>query len=160
VSEHENLLVKRTDWSYTPGVFPNHAEAMSYLHQITQSWCCCITYLTQQKHTRAAQFIPRLLSAFPIAIRTCERKITRESLFRDNLYNTNRSKTKMAKQIANPNLPAPPSGKYPAKSHARRVAKWLAENGGPKEGVIYLEGQALREHEVCMIGVVDGEFQC
>jgi Xaa-Pro dipeptidase len=54
----------------------------------------------------------------------------------------------MAKQIANPNLPAPPSGKYPAKSHARRVAKWLAENGGPKEGVIYLEGQALREHEV------------
>jgi Xaa-Pro dipeptidase len=54
----------------------------------------------------------------------------------------------MAKQIANPNLPAPPSGKYPAKSHSRRVAKWLAENGGPKEGVIYLEGQALREHEV------------
>ena len=55
----------------------------------------------------------------------------------------------MAKQISNPDLPAPPSGKYPAKSHARRVAKWLAENGGPKEGVIYLEGQALREHEVC-----------
>jgi Xaa-Pro dipeptidase len=54
----------------------------------------------------------------------------------------------MAKQIANPSLPAPPSGKYPAKSHSRRVAKWLAENGGPKEGVIYLEGQALREHEV------------
>ena len=54
----------------------------------------------------------------------------------------------MAKQIANPDLPAPPSGKYPAKSHSRRVAKWLAENGGPKEGVIYLEGQALREHEV------------
>jgi len=55
---------------------------------------------------------------------------------------------KMAKQIANPDLPAPPSGKYPAKSHCRRVAKWLAENGGPEEGVIYLEGQALREHEV------------
>jgi hypothetical protein len=55
---------------------------------------------------------------------------------------------KMAKQIANPDLPAPPSGKYPAKSHSRRVAKWLAENGGPEEGVIYLEGQALREHEV------------
>jgi Xaa-Pro dipeptidase len=54
----------------------------------------------------------------------------------------------MAKQIANPDLPAPPSGKYPAKSHSRRVAKWLAENGGPTEGVIYLEGQALREHEV------------
>jgi Xaa-Pro dipeptidase len=59
----------------------------------------------------------------------------------------------MAKQIANPDLPAPPSGKYPAKSHCRRVAKWLAENGGPEEGVIYLEGQALREHEVCCLGV-------
>jgi Xaa-Pro dipeptidase len=59
----------------------------------------------------------------------------------------------MAKQIANPDLPAPPSGKYPAKSHSRRVAKWLAENGGPTEGVIYLEGQALREHEV-------GDFSC
>lgn len=54
----------------------------------------------------------------------------------------------MARQIANPDLPAPPKGKYPAKAHCRRVAKWLAENGGPKEGVIYLEGQALREHEV------------
>ena len=54
----------------------------------------------------------------------------------------------MAKQIANPDLPAPPKGKYPAKSHCRRVAKWLAENGGPKEGVIYLEGQALGIHEV------------
>jgi len=53
----------------------------------------------------------------------------------------------MAKQIANPSLPTPPSGKYPAKSHCRRVAKWLAENGGPTEGVIYLEGQALKEHE-------------
>jgi Xaa-Pro dipeptidase len=55
----------------------------------------------------------------------------------------------MAKQISNPALPAPPSGKYPAKSHCRRVAKWLAENDGPTEGVIYLEGQALKEHEVC-----------
>lgn len=65
----------------------------------------------------------------------------------------------MAKQIANPALPAPPSGKYPAKSHCRRVAKWLAENDGPTEGVIYLEGQALREHEVCCwsLGV---EFEC
>lgn len=55
---------------------------------------------------------------------------------------------RMAKQIANPDLPAPPSGKYPAKSHCRRVAKWLAENGGPSSGVIYLEGQALKENEV------------
>lgn len=54
----------------------------------------------------------------------------------------------MAKQIANPDLSPPPKGKYPAKSHCRRVAKWLAENSGPKEGVIYLEGQALGIHEV------------
>ncbi|KAF2725976.1 hypothetical protein K431DRAFT_308990 [Polychaeton citri CBS 116435] len=44
--------------------------------------------------------------------------------------------------IANPNLPAPPKGKYPSKSHCRRVAKWIADNGGPSEGIIYLEGQA------------------
>lgn len=46
------------------------------------------------------------------------------------------------KTIANPDLPAPPSGKYPAKAHARRVAKWIAENGGPSSGIIYLEGQS------------------
>jgi hypothetical protein len=60
---------------------------------------------------------------------------------------------RMAKQIANPALPAPPSGKYPAKSHCRRVARWLAENDGPTEGIIYLEGQALKEHEVCLLVV-------
>ncbi|CAK4033622.1 related to Probable Xaa-Pro aminopeptidase PEPP [Lecanosticta acicola] len=49
--------------------------------------------------------------------------------------------------IANPNLPSPPSGKYPAKAHARRVAKWIAENGGPKGGVIYLEGQGTKMTE-------------
>lgn len=43
--------------------------------------------------------------------------------------------------IANPNLPPPPSGKYPAKDHCRRVAKWIAAHGGQSEGVIYLEGQ-------------------
>jgi Xaa-Pro dipeptidase len=53
----------------------------------------------------------------------------------------------MAKQIANPNLPKPPSGKYTAKAHARRVAKWIAENGGPTSGVIYLEGQTTRMTE-------------
>lgn len=46
------------------------------------------------------------------------------------------------KTIANPNLPKPPSGKYPAKAHARRVAEWIAKNGGPSTGVIYLEGQS------------------
>ncbi|KAI9699195.1 MAG: hypothetical protein M1820_007274 [Bogoriella megaspora] len=32
-------------------------------------------------------------------------------------------------------------GKYPAKQHARRVAEWIAANGGEKKGVIYLEAQ-------------------
>jgi Xaa-Pro dipeptidase len=54
-----------------------------------------------------------------------------------------------AKPIANPDLPPPPSGKYPAKSHVRRVAKWIAGNGGPAGGVIYLEGQSLKMVEVC-----------
>ncbi|EME79668.1 uncharacterized protein MYCFIDRAFT_156918 [Pseudocercospora fijiensis CIRAD86] len=49
--------------------------------------------------------------------------------------------------IANPDLPPPPSGKYPAKAHARRVAKWIAENGGPTSGVIYLEGQSTKMTE-------------
>lgn len=53
----------------------------------------------------------------------------------------------MPKTIANPNLPAPPSGKYPAKAHARRVAKWIADNGGPQSGIIYLEGQSLQMNE-------------
>lgn len=53
----------------------------------------------------------------------------------------------MRKRIANPDLPAPPSGKYPAKAHCRRVAKWIAENGGPTSGIIYLQGQSLHIHE-------------
>jgi Xaa-Pro dipeptidase len=57
-----------------------------------------------------------------------------------------------SKPIANPDLPPPPSGKYPAKEHARRVAKWIKDNGGPESGVIYLEGQSLTMVEVsrCM----------
>jgi len=65
--------------------------------------------------------------------------------------NTARSTKKdinMTKPIANPELPPPPAGKYPAKNHARRVAKWIAENGGPKSGVIYLEGQLMKMTEV------------
>ena len=54
----------------------------------------------------------------------------------------------MGKTIANPDLPAPPSGKYPAKAHARRVAQWIARNGGPDGGVIYLEGQGTKMIEV------------
>ncbi|EGP87569.1 peptidase M24, partial [Zymoseptoria tritici IPO323] len=51
------------------------------------------------------------------------------------------------KTIANPDLPKPPSGKYPAKFHARNVAKWIADNGGPSSGVLYLEGQSTKMTE-------------
>lgn len=56
------------------------------------------------------------------------------------------------KPIANPDLPAPPTGKYPAKAHARRVARWIADNGGPTSGVIYLEGQSEKIVEVGAFG--------
>jgi len=51
--------------------------------------------------------------------------------------------------LANHDLPPPPSGKYPAKAHARRVAEFIAENGGPKDGIIYLEAQKTAMVEVC-----------
>lgn len=51
--------------------------------------------------------------------------------------------------LANHDLPPPPAGKYPAKAHARRVAEFIAANGGPKEGVIYLEAQKTAMVEVC-----------
>lgn len=60
--------------------------------------------------------------------------------------------TMAPKTIANPDLPKPPSGKYPAKAHVRRVAKWIAEHGGPASGVIYLEGQSTKMTEVSMAG--------
>ncbi|GAB7364781.1 hypothetical protein MBLNU230_g5579t1 [Neophaeotheca triangularis] len=50
----------------------------------------------------------------------------------------------MVKSIANHDLPAPPTGKYPAKDHVRRVAKHIAENGGPNTGIIYVEGQMTK----------------
>ena len=34
--------------------------------------------------------------------------------------------------------------KYPAKSHARRVANYLQRAGHPREGIIYLESQKTR----------------
>lgn len=62
--------------------------------------------------------------------------------------------TKMSPSpIANPNLPKPPTGKYPAKDHCRRVAKWIAENGGPASGVIYLEGTGTHMKEVNFDGL-------
>lgn len=53
----------------------------------------------------------------------------------------------LPRPIANPDLPPPPAGKYPAKAHAKRVAKWIADNGGPTSGVIYLEGQSTKMTE-------------
>lgn len=57
----------------------------------------------------------------------------------------------MRKRIANSDLPPPPSGKYPGKAHCHRVAKWIAGNGGPTSGVIYLEGQGTHMTEVSSI---------
>jgi hypothetical protein len=39
-------------------------------------------------------------------------------------------------------------GKYPAKAHAKRVAKFILDQGGDKNGVLYLEGQKVRMIEV------------
>lgn len=52
--------------------------------------------------------------------------------------------------IANPDLPSPPKGKYPAKEHCRRVAKAIAENGGPQSGILYLEGTGTHMKEVSL----------
>jgi hypothetical protein len=38
-------------------------------------------------------------------------------------------------------------GKYPAKEHARKVAKWIIEKGGDKNGTIYLEAQKQKLNE-------------
>jgi Xaa-Pro dipeptidase len=37
--------------------------------------------------------------------------------------------------------------RYPAKEHARKVAKYIIENGGKLNGLIYLEAQKLRYNE-------------
>jgi len=39
-------------------------------------------------------------------------------------------------------------GKYPAKAHAKKVAEWIIEKGGDKNGTIYLEAQKLKLNEV------------
>jgi hypothetical protein len=38
-------------------------------------------------------------------------------------------------------------GKYPAKEHARKVAKWIVEKGGDKNGTLYLEAQKQKLNE-------------
>jgi Xaa-Pro dipeptidase len=40
------------------------------------------------------------------------------------------------------------AGKYPAKEHARKVAQYIASQGGPSDGVIYLESQKFKLNEV------------
>lgn len=40
-------------------------------------------------------------------------------------------------------------GKYPAKAHAKKVAKWIVANGGDATGTLYLEAQKSRLLEVC-----------
>jgi hypothetical protein len=39
-------------------------------------------------------------------------------------------------------------GKYPAKDHARKVAKWIVAKGGDEKGTIYLEAQKQKLNEV------------
>lgn len=55
------------------------------------------------------------------------------------------------KPIANHDLPPPPAGKYPAKAHAKRVATYIAEHGGPTSGIVYLEGQKTHMTEVLIL---------
>jgi hypothetical protein len=46
-------------------------------------------------------------------------------------------------------------GKYPAKDHARKVAKWIVEKGGDKKGTIYLEAQKQKLNEVRGFGALN-----
>lgn len=39
------------------------------------------------------------------------------------------------------------AGKYPAKEHARKVAKWIIDKGGDAKGTIYLEAQKQKLQE-------------
>ena len=39
-------------------------------------------------------------------------------------------------------------GKYPAKSHIRKVVEYIKKRGGDTDGVIYLEGQKSTMIEV------------
>jgi len=39
-------------------------------------------------------------------------------------------------------------GKYPAKQHAKKVAQWIVDKGGDKNGTIYLEAQKQKLNEV------------
>ena len=48
-------------------------------------------------------------------------------------------------------------GKYPAKTHARKVKDWILEKGGDAKGTVYLESQKQKLLEV---GWILGDFLC
>jgi Xaa-Pro dipeptidase len=52
-------------------------------------------------------------------------------------------------------------GKYPAKTHAKKVKEWIVSQGGDAKGTVYLEGQKTKMLEVCyliyFVGFGDGE---
>ncbi|KAK0654650.1 putative Xaa-Pro aminopeptidase PEPP [Lasiodiplodia hormozganensis] len=49
--------------------------------------------------------------------------------------------------INKPNVREVLKGKYPAKTHARKVKEWIVANGGDAEGIVYLEGQKTKMNE-------------
>ncbi|KKY21892.1 putative xaa-pro dipeptidase [Diplodia seriata] len=49
--------------------------------------------------------------------------------------------------INKPNVREVLKGKYPAKTHAKKVKEWIVANGGDAEGVLYLEGQKTKMNE-------------
>ena len=51
-------------------------------------------------------------------------------------------------------------GKYPAKDHARKVAKWIVDKGGDKKGTIYLEAQKQKLNEVCNLQLWSSQTNC
>ncbi|EOD44692.1 putative xaa-pro dipeptidase protein [Neofusicoccum parvum UCRNP2] len=52
-----------------------------------------------------------------------------------------------AMSINKPDVREALKGKYPAKTHARKVKEWIVANGGDAGGVVYLEGQKTRMNE-------------
>jgi hypothetical protein len=50
-------------------------------------------------------------------------------------------------------------GKYPAKAHAKKVAKFILDQGGDKNGVLYLEGQKVRMIEVSSLPFILPTFR-
>lgn len=60
------------------------------------------------------------------------------------LYSASDSKLLTMDKLTKLDVDAVLKGKYPAKSHAKRVAKYLLANGKSKDSILYLEGQKTR----------------